>query len=477
MIFAPRKKILKTSIQAVSPNMSLYKDIQKRFMKKIKAKIKENQIGSGEDLLEEIKEMATHYHKKEHLGSMTNKFLIALQADIKEAKRCVDCVFNYYQMDGEAFASVCNYPHSIVWAKFTGEPFWPAKVLQVFSDQGMVEVKFFGTDHQKTTLNYMAAKPVVYHYSRGYPTEWWKQMEKSHKDRVRDVEEAIRECKTYERKLAAHFKDLLIFRDQFEPFRGTPLYIRKTYEEDEDPESRYPRRGPIPEASEALKLEKQVHDSPVKSFTPKQVEEKLRSTDWGTAKVVLERMTVEQVKKYSFDEEFPGDETEEEDEEWGNMMPGLNLEDMKESDDGYEENLFRFCTTQAAKRVQAEAAKRALAEAKEIESLQQKVVALEDRIKKTIEETEKAVDLEKKRRNREQLKMMSQLERETCAQRLELENEANPEILEQKARHQAEILAEKKKPYCVNCFSLAIPAYSATNPYCSKECLGKRNPK
>jgi len=49
------------------------------------------------------------------------------------------------------FAAICRKPHSIVWAKLSGHPYWPAKVVRYDQHKNMIDVRFFGT-HDKYVL-------------------------------------------------------------------------------------------------------------------------------------------------------------------------------------------------------------------------------------------------------------------------------------------------------------------------------------
>lgn len=50
--------------------------------------------------------------------------------------------------DKTYFAEPCRKPHSIVWAKLAGHPYWPAKVVKFNETNDKVDVRFFGT-HDK----------------------------------------------------------------------------------------------------------------------------------------------------------------------------------------------------------------------------------------------------------------------------------------------------------------------------------------
>lgn len=42
------------------------------------------------------------------------------------------------------FTEVCDPPHLLVWAKLSGHPYWPAKVIGITSTSNALDVRFFG---------------------------------------------------------------------------------------------------------------------------------------------------------------------------------------------------------------------------------------------------------------------------------------------------------------------------------------------
>lgn len=85
--------------------------------------------------------------------------------ECEEIEICPDCYYNYYYLEEKHyFASTCVRPHAIVWAKLSGHPYWPAKVVRFDLRRNLIDVRFFGT-HDKCWL-----KPEnCYFMSKEYP--------------------------------------------------------------------------------------------------------------------------------------------------------------------------------------------------------------------------------------------------------------------------------------------------------------------
>lgn len=67
--------------------------------------------------------------------------------EIFNIETCAECfVKANTSRDSEWFTSVCSKPHLLIWAKLSGYPYWPAKVMGVFSN--VLNVQFFG-DHER----------------------------------------------------------------------------------------------------------------------------------------------------------------------------------------------------------------------------------------------------------------------------------------------------------------------------------------
>lgn len=50
------------------------------------------------------------------------------------------------------FTEICDPPHLLVWAKLTGHPYWPAKVIGITTTSNHLDVRFFG-DHDMAKVS------------------------------------------------------------------------------------------------------------------------------------------------------------------------------------------------------------------------------------------------------------------------------------------------------------------------------------
>lgn len=63
--------------------------------------------------------------------------------EMNEIELCPDCYLNScIRKDDDWFSEPCRKPHTLVWAKLKGYPFWPSKALRELD--GQLDVRFFG---------------------------------------------------------------------------------------------------------------------------------------------------------------------------------------------------------------------------------------------------------------------------------------------------------------------------------------------
>ncbi|KAK3611560.1 hypothetical protein CHS0354_018075 [Potamilus streckersoni] len=84
------------------------------------------------------------YNGTHHKLSSSAKMIIKIcKHEMNEIELCPDCYLNScIRKNDEWFSEPCRTPHTLVWAKLKGYPFWPAKVLREVD--GEVDVRFFG---------------------------------------------------------------------------------------------------------------------------------------------------------------------------------------------------------------------------------------------------------------------------------------------------------------------------------------------
>ena len=80
--------------------------------------------------------------------------------DLGEIRRCADCFrYSHEQSSLVWFSMPCFQRHELVFAKFTGFPYWPAKVIRVLSNS-KYDVRFFGGSHSRALVDVRCIKPI-----------------------------------------------------------------------------------------------------------------------------------------------------------------------------------------------------------------------------------------------------------------------------------------------------------------------------
>nr|XP_023015478.1 zinc finger MYND domain-containing protein 11-like [Leptinotarsa decemlineata] len=80
--------------------------------------------------------------------------------DITEMKNCVDCYrHSNEKINSKWFCLPCRPPHTLVWAKQKGYPYWPAKVMN--ETETHFDVRFFGGKYERSVLLKNCVKPIT----------------------------------------------------------------------------------------------------------------------------------------------------------------------------------------------------------------------------------------------------------------------------------------------------------------------------
>lgn len=154
--------------------------------------------------------------------------VLHFQEEMKMAKYCVDCVTCYYLHGPEFFEKVCREPHSLVWAKFNSEPYWPGKVLTYSHSRRKFYVRFFG-EH-----SYAWVKPsLVYLVTTRYPWAW----PKSPSLRIR-FQKAVIEMDSHVDEINEMFKGFkVVYGAEFEHLDISRINLVTDYHlEDDEPQ-------------------------------------------------------------------------------------------------------------------------------------------------------------------------------------------------------------------------------------------------
>ncbi|XP_068755402.1 zinc finger MYND domain-containing protein 11-like [Montipora capricornis] len=81
--------------------------------------------------------------------------------ELEEMMRCPDCYLMSNTRTKNWFCKPCYFPHELVWAKMTGEPPWPAKMLTWSEDSTKALVRFFGSAHQRAWVGRKHITPIT----------------------------------------------------------------------------------------------------------------------------------------------------------------------------------------------------------------------------------------------------------------------------------------------------------------------------
>ena len=80
---------------------------------------------------------------------------------------CVECYGNACEYDAKKIVTQpCSKLHLLVWAKVSGNSYWPAKVIHVSDDKKSVFVQLFG---DYTVRDLKITKKNCFLYSKEYP--------------------------------------------------------------------------------------------------------------------------------------------------------------------------------------------------------------------------------------------------------------------------------------------------------------------
>ena len=94
-----------------------------------------------------------------NIADLARQMLRDCQHDLLELEQCKDCFkASNEKVDKYWFCKPCSPPHSLVYAKQKGFPYWPAKVIRTNDDE--YDVRFFGSQHQKAIVEKSHIRPI-----------------------------------------------------------------------------------------------------------------------------------------------------------------------------------------------------------------------------------------------------------------------------------------------------------------------------
>ncbi|CAL8121670.1 unnamed protein product [Orchesella dallaii] len=92
-------------------------------------------------------------------GNIGQAFLRDALHDIQEIKLCHDCFRRSNEKNHDWwFCLPCSTPHEVVWAKQTGYPYWPAKVMK--KDGNKYDVRYFGGNYERGIIDAKNIQPI-----------------------------------------------------------------------------------------------------------------------------------------------------------------------------------------------------------------------------------------------------------------------------------------------------------------------------
>ncbi|TTE51860.1 Protein kinase C-binding protein 1 [Bagarius yarrelli] len=104
------------------------------------------------------------YNGGNHKLTATAKVIVKIcEHEMNEIEVCPECYLSACQKRDNWFCEPCSQPHSLVWAKLKGFPFWPAKALR--DKDGQVDARFFGQhDRAWVPINncYLMSKEIPF---------------------------------------------------------------------------------------------------------------------------------------------------------------------------------------------------------------------------------------------------------------------------------------------------------------------------
>ncbi|KAK3088501.1 hypothetical protein FSP39_019930, partial [Pinctada imbricata] len=143
--------------------------------------------------------------------------------EMNEIELCPDCYLSScIRKNDDWFTEPCRTPHTLVWAKLKGYPFWPAKALREVD--GQVDVRFFGA-HDRSWVH----TSQVFLLSKDIPT--------ASKTKRGGFDLAMDELRIHIKKIKEKFGryDYAPFRTPYDKKHAMQKLVNKRYKKDEFP--------------------------------------------------------------------------------------------------------------------------------------------------------------------------------------------------------------------------------------------------
>ncbi|XP_028981771.1 uncharacterized protein LOC114841076 [Diachasma alloeum] len=179
------------------------------------------------------------YTDTSRLTTVAKQLIKVTREELSELESCPTCYIRGRHLGRPHytwFNDACKPPHLLVWAKLKGFPYWPAKIMPRWNQQGYVDVRFFG-EHNRAWVS----PKDIYLYSKDPPTA-------TPKSKKEDIAECLREISIHIKRLGETFGrfEHAPPKTPFNPFDPRQITILlPDYEPPGGDYYRLPRRGPL----------------------------------------------------------------------------------------------------------------------------------------------------------------------------------------------------------------------------------------
>ncbi|XP_063991619.1 MYND-type zinc finger-containing chromatin reader ZMYND8 [Diachasmimorpha longicaudata] len=179
------------------------------------------------------------YTDTSKLTTVAKGLIKVAREELSELESCPTCYIRGRHLGRPHytwFSDSCKPPHLLVWAKLKGFPYWPAKIMPRWNQQGFVDVRFFG-EHNRAWVS----PKDIYLYSKEPPTA-------TPKSKKEDIAECLREISIHIKRLSETFGrfEHAPPKTSFNPFDSHQItMLLPDYEPPAGDYYRLPKRRPI----------------------------------------------------------------------------------------------------------------------------------------------------------------------------------------------------------------------------------------
>ncbi|XP_038045013.1 zinc finger MYND domain-containing protein 11-like isoform X2 [Patiria miniata] len=416
----------------------------------IMQKVDDKKYRSIEDFQADA-EMMVHtsfiYHGRTHERTDLCQFTLNdCNYDLAEIQLCKDCyLMSNSRTEKGWFCKPCDPAHEVVWAQMKGFGYWPAKVLQRVD--GNVDVRFFGSRHQRAWIPEEKTRDISTHHSKlsVKATQGWRKARKElqtylgHNSRS-DSEESE---DTKPRRKRSHDSS------------------SKTDMEDEDDmvSSTYSDGG----QGETKQSRLQDHSVSTSQASPDGV------ADESAAKKEHSSSTTPPSSPNPAPPEVIAPPPTKKRRNSTSVVEHQEMPQLPKVPDGESTSSGSPLQCKCQEQFDAKLAEKLAQQQKELQKEHQKV--LEKAVKEALKKAKEEFKAEKEKalaHAKESAKMELDTERKEAAERAQQDKDEELEKL--KTKHKEEISFTKKRQWCINCEQEAMYHCCWNTSYCSISC-------